>query len=71
MAKIIDAIKSDPSNPDNNSDWIDWASKKADWIDPTVATVRPTGKANRLLWNLKDYNGPEPQDLVFLLQTSQ
>ena len=37
IRRYIDAIKSDPSNPDNNPDWIDWASKKADWIDPTVA----------------------------------
>lgn len=37
IRRYIDAIKNDPSNPDNNPDWIDWASKKADWIDPTVA----------------------------------
>ena len=37
IRRYIDAIKNDPSNPDNNPDWIDRASKKADWIDPTVA----------------------------------
>ena len=37
MIAYIDAIKNDPSNPDNNPDWIDWASKKADWYDPTIA----------------------------------
>ena len=37
IRRYIDAIKNDPSNPDNNPEWIDWASKKADWIDPTVA----------------------------------
>ena len=37
IRRYIDAIKNDPTNPDNNPDWIDWASKKADWIDPTVA----------------------------------
>ena len=37
IRRYIDAIKNDPINPDNNPDWIDWASKKADWIDPTVA----------------------------------
>ena len=37
LRSYIDAIKRDPNNPDNNPEWIDWASKKADWFDPTVA----------------------------------
>ena len=37
IRSYIDAIKNDPNNPDNNSEWIDWASKKADWFDPTLA----------------------------------
>ena len=37
IRSYIDAIKRDPNNPDNNPEWIDWASKKADWFDPTVA----------------------------------
>ena len=37
IRRYIDAIKNDPVNPDNNPEWIDWACKKADWIDPTVA----------------------------------
>ena len=28
-----------------------------------------TGQANRLLWNLTGFRDPEPQDLVFSLQT--
>lgn len=37
IRRYIDAIKNNSSNPDNNPEWIDWANKKADWIDPTVA----------------------------------
>ena len=37
IRSYIDAIKNDPNNPDNNPEWIDWASNKADWFDPTVA----------------------------------
>ena len=35
----------------------------------SLITVRPTSKANRLLWNLTVFRDPEPQDLVFSLQT--
>ncbi len=37
IRKFIEAVKNDPNNPDNNSEWIAWASKKADWFDPTIA----------------------------------
>ena len=35
----------------------------------SLITVRPTSKANRLLWNMVGFDGSEPQDLVLLLQT--
>ena len=37
IRKLIGAVKKDPNNPDNNPEWIDWANKKADWFDPTIA----------------------------------
>ena len=35
----------------------------------SLITVRPTSKANRLLWNMVGFDGSKPQDLVLLLQT--
>ena len=32
-------MRNKPDAPDNNPDWIDWATQKADWYDPTVARV--------------------------------
>ncbi len=37
IRQYIDAIRSDTDNPDNNPEWIEWANKKADWYDPTIA----------------------------------
>ena len=39
IRRYIEAVRNKPDAPDNNPDWIDWASKKADWYDPTVARV--------------------------------
>ncbi|MBR6173061.1 MAG: hypothetical protein IKQ49_07805 [Eubacterium sp.] len=33
----IEAVKDDPDNPDNNPEWIEWAGRKADWLDPTTS----------------------------------
>ena len=41
----------DSINPDNNPDWIDWASKKADSIDPTVA------REDEFFWKAKTWRG--------------
>ena len=37
IRRYIEAVRNDPLNPDNNPEWIEWAYKKADWFDPTVA----------------------------------
>ena len=39
IRRYIDAVRNKPDAPDNNPDWIDWATQKADWYDPTVARV--------------------------------
>ena len=44
----MNAIKNDPANPDNNPDRIDWTSKKADRIDPTVLTLSSVNKFNAI-----------------------
>ena len=37
IRKYIDAVRSNPDSPDNNPEWIEWASGKADWYDPSIA----------------------------------
>ncbi len=37
IRRYIDAVRACPEATENNPDWIDWAIKKADWYDPTVA----------------------------------
>lgn len=37
IRKYIDAVRNNPDATDNNPEWIEWATKKADWYDPTVA----------------------------------
>lgn len=39
IRRYIDAVRNNPDAADNNPDWLDWASKKADWYDPTIARV--------------------------------
>ncbi|MBP1920421.1 hypothetical protein J2Z34_002932 [Youngiibacter multivorans] len=34
---FITAIKMNPGNIENVEEWLEWARKKADWFDPTVA----------------------------------
>ncbi len=34
IRKLIDAVRNDPDNPDNNPEWLEWATRKADWFDP-------------------------------------
>lgn len=37
IRRYIDAVRNNPDAADNNPDWLDWATKKADWYDPSVA----------------------------------
>ncbi len=37
IRKYIDAVRNNPDCPDNNPEWIEWASGKADWFDPSIA----------------------------------
>ncbi len=36
IRQYIDAVRKKPDCPDNNPEWLEWANKKADWLDPTV-----------------------------------
>ena len=37
VRRLIEAVRENPDNPDNNPEWLEWAAKKADWLDPTIA----------------------------------
>lgn len=36
IRNYIDAVRKNPNCPDNNPEWIEWANKKADWLDPII-----------------------------------
>ena len=36
IRRYIEGVKNNPESPYNNPDWLDWANKKADWLDPTI-----------------------------------
>ena len=37
IREYVEAIRANPGNDGADPEWLNWASKKADWFDPTVA----------------------------------